>query len=258
MKKSQETKVNKKDKAPSSLSELSEGLQKLLKDTEEIEKILDGTSIEVNESKMKKEEKSGEDSGEGKDGESKPKDDSDKGEQIKDEKLLETWINIDKEIENIHNKWNLYEVEGVKKGIDIDKRDGLGESLNALTKSIEDRTIGDIYDYASQSMLKLSPIFNMYKDEIKGNINKIRYFVYQGYLKGVEGRNKEAQDLLKGLEDDISQIRTKLQEDEEKIKLLDKTKLSIDDMEKALEENSVQLYRIKKDIVIKNLDELGR
>lgn len=264
MEKKSETKIQKKDKAPAALTEFSQGLQYILKEVESIEKILDGTDIEENENKLKEEEKkkeksenSGKDNGDSKD-EEKNKENNKSETSIKDLSLLDTWINVDKKIEEIHNKWNLYEVEGVEKGIGIETREKLEEGLNSLTKSIEDRNILEIYDYGSQTMLGSSHIFNMYKDETKGNIDKIRYHVYQSYLKSIKGRNQEGIDLLEDLEEDIGQIRLKLGEDEKKIKILDKTNLSIGDMKKALKENSIKLYRIKKDIIIKNLDELGQ
>lgn len=264
MEKKQTSKIEKKEKAPSSLSEISQGLQDLLKDVEEIEKILDGTSIEQKESQMKEEEAAKQEKAkEGKDEEDTKSKDEEKEQKDKpensnkDNKLIEVWINIDKKIEEIHNKWNLYEVEGIKKGIDVNGREELEEALNSLTKSIEERNIVNIYYHGSESMLQLSPIFNIYKDEIKGNINKIKSFVYQSYLKAIEGRRRDAENLLKDLGEDINQIRVKIEEEEEKIKILDKTNLSIEDMKKSLNENSIQLYRIKKDIIIKNLDELG-
>ena len=226
--------------------------------------------MEENEKKIKeeknKEEKNNKDKEEEKSkDEEKPKDEEknkdgkeeESNYSIKDIKLLELWINLDKKIEEIHNKWNIYEVEGVKKGIDVEGREKLKDSLNLLTKSIEERDIINIYDYGSESMLRLAPIFNIYKDEIKGNINKIKYYTYQSYLKVIKGRKTEAQNLLEDLSEDINQIRQKLDKDEEKIKILDKTNLSIGDMQKVLKQNSVKLYRIKRDIIIKNLNELA-
>lgn len=267
MEKKEETKIQKKDKAPSSLIELSKGLQNILNDLEKIEKVLDDTDIEENENKVKEEknkekikDNEAEEESKGEDKEKKENKEENKEKEevsIKEIKLLELWINLDKKIEEIHDKWNLYEIEGVKKGIDIDERERFKGSLNLLTKSIEERNIRNIYNNGSEGMLRLSPMFGMYKDEIKGSINKIKYYTYQSYLKAVEGLNREAQNLLEDLSEDINQIRQKLDKDEEKIKILDKTNLSIGDMQKALKENSIKLYRIKKDIIIKNLDELG-
>lgn len=262
--KKQTSKIQKKDRAPSSLSDISQGIQDILKEIEDIEKNLDGTDIKNNETKNKeKEEQQDQNEDKNNKDETNAKEDEKKDKNKdkvlnRDDKLIDIWIKIDKKTEDIHNKWNLYEVEGIKKGISMEITDKLEGSLNSLTKSIEERNIANIYDYGSQSMLAISPIFHMYMDEIKGNINKIKYFVYQSYLKAVEGKNKEAWGLLENLGEDINQIRLKLEKDEEKIKILDKSNLSIGDMQKALKEKSIKLYRIKKDIIIKNLDELGK
>ena len=107
-------------------------------------------------------------------------------------------------------------------------------------------------------MLELEPIFNLYKDEIKGSTSKIKYYTYQSYLNAMEGRKTKGQNLLEDLTGDLNQIRTKLEKDEEKIKLLDKLNLSIESMKQALREDSIKLYRIKKDIIIKNISELEK
>ena len=257
-----EAKIEKKDKAPSSISDFSQGLQEILNYVEEIEKILDDSDIKMNEEKIKEAKKNREDEKspkkeEEKD-EDKEKDEEMQEEKEKSNKILEIWTDMDKKIEDIHNKWNLYGVEGIKKGISINEKDKLEERLNSLTKAIEERNITNIYEYGSQTMLELEFVFQLYKDEIKGSTNKIKYYTYQSYLKAMEGRNTQAQNLLDDLSQDLNQIRTKLEKDEEKIKVIDRLKLSIDSMKVGLKEKSPKLYRIKKDIIIKNINELEK
>lgn len=274
--KNQSVKIQKKDKAPNELGDVSKGLQDILKDIEEIEKILDGTIIQPEKTKEEKKD-SGISSDEQSQGSSQDSENQDKNKseksneeqkepenkeikkaEEKSEKVLETWRKVDKKIEDIHKKWNVYEVEGVKKGLTIEKSDKFEESINTLTKSIEARNIVDIYDYASQSMLNLSPAFELYKDEIEGEINKIKYATYRSYLKAMEEKDKEALDLLKNSEEEINKIRLKIDKDNSKMKVLDKVNMSIVDMRKSLKQKSIKLYRIKKDIIIKNLEELGK
>lgn len=259
--KEKETKIEKKDKAPSSISDFSGGLQDILNDVEEIEKILDDSDIKMNEEKIKEDNKDKSNSKKSKNEETdtdKDEDEKKDQEKEKEKKLLEIWTNIDKKIENIHNKWDLYGVEGIKKGISINDKDKIEGKLNSLTKAIEERNITNIYEYGSQTMLELEPIFLLYKDEIKGNTNKIKYYTYQSYLKAMEGRSTQAQQLLDVLSQDLNQIRTKLEKDEDKIKILDRLKLSVDSMKVGLKEKSPKLYRIKKDIIIKNINELEK
>ncbi len=268
--KNQTVKIEKKDRAPKSLGSISKGLQDILNGTEKIESILNGTDYEVEKAqleKAKEEEKAkseriievkNETKGETQSGsesqgakgkeEIKPQD--------KDEKLLKTWEDIDKKIEQAHEEWNKYEVEGVKKGIATDKMEKFKDSLNALTKSIEDKRVLGIYDYGSQSMSNLAPMFEAYKDEIGGEINKIKYSAYQSYLKALEGKDTEAADMLKDLDNETNKIRLKLDKNDSRIKILDNINLSISDMKKALKEKSMKLTKIKKDIIIKSLEEL--
>lgn len=276
LQKNQSVKIQKKDKAPDSLGDVSKGLQDILSNLEEIEKILDGTYIEEEKPKEEKKDSgssntsqsqgSNQNSG-NQDSNNSGKTNSDiktiedkekKKAEEKADKLLKTWQKIDKKIEDIHKKWNEYELEGLKKGITTERTDKFEESINALTKSIESRNIKEIYDYGSQSMLALGPIFELYKDEIAGEINRIKYATYQSYLNAIEEKDNEALDILKNSEEEINKIRLKIEKDTSKIKVLDKVNMSIVDMRKSLKEKSIKLYRIKKDVIIKNLEELGK
>lgn len=250
--KEKKDKIQKKDKAPSSLSDFSQGIQEILNDVEKIEKIIDGTDIKVKEEKDKKDD-------------NKDKSNSEKGndqgkdeEKEKENKLLETWTNIDKKLEEIHEQWDLYGVEGIKMGISVNIKEELEDSLNSLTKAVEEKDITDIYESGSQTMLGLEPVFNFYKDEIKGNTNKIKYYTYQSYLNAINGKNTKAQGLLEDLVGELNKIRTKVENDEEKIKILNRLNISIENMSFALKEDSIKLYRIKKDIIIKNINELEK
>ena len=260
--KEKEAKIEKKDKAPSSISDFSQGLQEILSDAEEIERVLDDSDIKMNEEKFKEAKKDKEDDNNSKKEEDKEKD-KEKDEEMQAEKektnkLLEIWTDMDKKIEDIHNKWDLYGVDAMKKGISINEKEKLEEKLNSLTKAIEERNIINVYEYGSQTMFELQPLFQLYKDEIKGSTNKIRYYTYQSYLKAMEGRNTQAQNLLEDLSQDLNEIRTKLEKDEDKVKILDRLKLSVDSMKVGLKEKSLKLYRIKKDIIIKNINELEK
>ncbi|MGJ0846261.1 hypothetical protein ACR77J_06210 [Tissierella praeacuta] len=282
--KNQGVKFEKKDKAPRVLGDISSGIQDILREVEEIENILDGTDFEIKKLELKKAEEKekaqleniieikddnkGADNNRetmgkkvGKENDEKTEDSRDsqqKKYKNKDEKLLDKWEEINKKLEDIHNKWNSYETEGMKKGVTSEISNRFKDSLNALTSSIEGKNIIGIYDYSSQTMLNLSPIFGLYKDEIWGEINRLKYLTYQSYLNSLKGDDLKIIELLKSSEEDISKIRLKLEKNDSKIKILDKVNLSIEDMNKSLKENSIKLVRIKRDIIIKNLEELGK
>jgi hypothetical protein len=271
MDKKEESKIEKIEKAPDSLSEVSEGIQEILKDIEIIEKVIDGTDTEDAKAKVQKEKEVEKEEEETQDKDKQETQDKGKNESEnktesqnkekpieKDEKLLEQWEKVDKKIKEVHEKWNTYQPESVKKGATTDKTDKFGESVNSLTKSIERRDIKDIYNFASESMLNLKPIFDLYRDEIKGDINKLKYITYQSYLKFMDDKVTQSVSLLNEAQEDIEKIKLKVEKKDSKIDVLGKLELSIRDMSKSLRLKSINLIRIKKDIIIKNLEELDK
>lgn len=285
-KKDEEKQFEKKDIAPNSLNEVSTGISTILKATEMIEKIMDGTYVEkIDEEKevdKTQQQDSGQQDKQGSSGnekqnekqnqnqentnnnenksleEEKSGNKEEKTQEKNNMKLLETWESIEKEIKSVHEKWNSYESKEIKKGIPTETIDLFRNSLNKLTKSIENKNVMEIYDFASQSLFNLNPLFEVYKDEIKGDINKLKYHTYRVYLLSLKNETNNANEILKNSEQVINLIRSKLEEDNKKLELLERVNISINDMEKALGENSIKLNRIKKDIVIKNLEELER
>lgn len=251
--KNKATKFEKKEMAPDSLQDISKSLQDILNNLDTIEQIQDGTYIVEESEKGTKETKKEE-----KLTEEKEETEEEKDKKVKQEILKKSWEKIDKEIEQLHRKWNEYQGEGLKKGVTTEKIDKLTDSLNLLTKSIENKKVKDIINYSSQSMLNTAAYFQLYKDEIRGEANKIKHAAYQSYLNGIEGKNEEAAQFLTNVEEETNKIRLKLKKDDSKIKILDKVGISLEDMKKALNESSIKLIRIKKDIIIKNLEDLAK
>lgn len=286
--KKEDTEFKKKDIAPESLSKLNHGINQVLKDIGKIENIEMGieveeeTGLEMEEPKKESEGETGEkkDEPEGKseeETEEKPEEESNgkkesKGSQEDDngskedmksgedekntDEIKKIWKDINKNIEDIHESWSSYTSEVVNKGITLDKRDKFEKSLNKTTKAIEDKIIIDIYDFASQSLVNTKPFFDLYNDEISGDINEIKYSIYQYYIRGITGKKEEAIKVLKDKEENINRIRLKLKDKEDKLKEIDKIIFTLESMEMSLEENSKRLLAIKRDVGIKDLESL--
>lgn len=261
-----------KDKAPNSLKELSKSFDEIFETIDKIEKVELGLTVEVEEAKNEKnnsqKEKdstsnsSGEQANDSSNSEDKTKENSREGssenktEMSKDEKLKLAWKDIDDILEKSHGKWNEFEVDAIKKGISKEKSEQFQTSFNKMTKSVEDRTIVDIYDFGSQSLMNLRPFYDLYLDEIGGEISVLKYIAYQSYIRAISDDILGALNLFQGVEEEINKLRIKIGDKEEKIKELNKVNNSLLDMKKALEEQSKKLFMIKKEIIIKNLKDL--
>jgi hypothetical protein len=272
-----QTEYKPKDKAPRSLRELSAGIDDILNKVDEIEKLnLNIPSKEqqqqsqVNPSSQSESNRqngtSGSDGGDGGSNQGERSNDESQGESgqqqqqtgkqqkplSKEEMIKNSWDGMQLKLEGIHTNWNNYEAEGMKKGLTQEASDKFETSLNSLTKAVENKNIIEIYDSASNSYLNLKPFYDLYQDEISGDIYTIRYAANQAYLKAVQGDLEGAINLLNGREENINKIRLKQEEDEDPERV-EKISLSLADFRKALEENSRHLFMIKKDVILENL-----
>ena len=236
-------KIQKKDNAPKSLASISEEFDKIFDSIKEIKEIenLSPEEFEILKSKENEKEKE------------KPEGQATE----KDKELTKTWKDIDEKVEKIHKSWNDYEVEAIKKSANPAKIKEFKQNLNLCTKAIENRNSNDILDKSSKSILSLSSFFDLYKDEINGDLLKIKYAAYQANL--AEGNNEEeAKKLLDATGESITRLRQKLSEDKEKTKNLDKLNLSISDMKESLKEGNKKVLELKRDIIIDNIKLLHR
>lgn len=278
--KNQEANFEKKERAPSTLVNVSRNIHEILSNAEELEKLIDGTYIEEKSLSEEKEEKGhgshgnktessqgsshgdsqqnqGENQNQQEEEKEKTLEEKKKEEEEKrQEKITKSWQQMSEKIKNVHKDWNSYEVEEKKGSLSLEKIDLFRASINNLTKAIEDKDIMKVYEYGSQSLLNISPMFDLYKDDLGGDINRIMHGVYFAYLRFIEDKASEGIEVLSQLESHINNMKLKIGKDEDKIKIVDKVSASIDEMENAMGSNSLKLIRIKKDIVVENLLEL--
>lgn len=269
-------KENKKELAPDTLTKVSEGIDELLTSVDSIVEIneLSDSEFQAMKSQKKdgKEEKSqqqnqGNEGGQNSQGQqgqgSQGQSQSGQGEQppkqqedtiTKDEEIFSKWREVDKKLEEIHTSWNQYEVESMEKGANQQKGEELKNNLNDFTIAVTNREVKDIYKAGSRVYNSLAPYFDLYKDEISGDLTRIKYSVHSAYLQAEEGKTEEASKILGETEEYTSRVRSKLKED--KIKDLEKLSLSIGDMKLALKENNMELLKIKLDIIIDNIKAL--
>lgn len=265
-------KIEQKEKAPKDLASVMEGLDDILISVGRIQKTLKLSPTDFESIQMVKENKGKKtDEKESKNEGSNDEETQDKAQEkqktekskeskppTKDEELIKEWEDIDSKVEKVHKDWNNYEVEGMKKGINSEKGKDFKNSLNLLTRSVENKNIASVVDNGSKAMLHLAPFFDIYKDEINGDLLRVEYAAYQSYLSFQGGNIKNAEKLLTNTEEYITRIRQKLDKDKEKTKTLDQLSLSITDMKQSLKDKSNKVLEIKRDIILENIKSLEK
>jgi len=268
--------VEKKEKAPETLVEVSRKLDTLLASMDSIEEIIELTESEFQAKYGEKESKKKEEQGSKQSNGGNQQQNQEQGQQnqnqqnqnqqsqgqeeqkqtirTKNVELFLKWQEVDKNLEEIHKSWNNYEVESRDKGATDEKADKFKSDLNALTVAVESREIDSIIDAGSRAFNSLATFFDLYKDEIGGDLARVKYSAYQAFLLVQKGNKEEAKKLLDETQDHISRVRKGLKED--KTKDLEKLSLSISDMKKALDSGSMELLKIKRDIAVENIKNL--
>lgn len=235
--------IEKKQKAPESLNSIYEGINFIL-----------GNLNKINDIQKKPEKVTEEQTDE------KEKDKSNKVDKVKskEEELNKKWDEIDRKIKKIHDKWNNFETEGAKDVVLGGDKNKVEDSLNNLTLAVENKDTISIVDNGSQMLMYIAPFFNVYKDELKGDICNIKYYVYQSFLMGEKGELEKALNTITNVDIYLNNLRQKIGKDQKKIKILEKLSLSIKDLSNVLNKNSSNLLTIKRDIILRNIEELEK
>ncbi|MBZ2175856.1 hypothetical protein K8M07_11475 [Schnuerera sp. xch1] len=269
--------VNQEEKAPETLNMVLEGIDELLVSVDSIMDIMELSESEFQAERSQKEgqqqqneqqsdgegrgadqgqnqsEEQGQSQGQNQNSESSEQQQKD---TTRDDELFLKWKEVDQKLKEVHEGWNSYEVESIEKGANQEKGSEFKKNLNDFTVAIENRQMDDIVDAGSRAINSLAVFFELYKDEIRGDLSRIKYLVYQAFLQAEDENMKKANDLLNNTEEHISRVRQKLEDDDEKTKDLEKLSLAISDMKLALENNNIELLKIKRDVVIKNIKSL--
>lgn len=267
--------IQKKDIGPKSLKEVSQEIDSILDYIGDIEKINLGIDSDDEDKAATKEDKaesgnSGEKSGEDqeKPGEGnissqnsdqssdQEKQEEPTKEEIKDEKIESTWKNINKSLEALYNSWNEYGVKAVKKGAAVENIEEVEDSLNKLTKGVEDKETLTVYNHGSRAFKALKPMYELYRDEIGGEVSTLKYMVYQYYINARKNSTNTALLFIADSEDEISKIRLKLEEKTDKDDKIDKVSFGFKNLPNALDEASTRLLILKKDSLIKSIKSL--
>ncbi|MFY9214445.1 MAG: hypothetical protein WAO45_06980 [Tissierellaceae bacterium] len=263
------------DKAPDSLTDIDKGISAILEKVGRIERInldidqedagkkdqsednMDSESkeVEAEENVIEnqddgnmEDEHGGKSNGSG--------DDKKPPKEEKDEQIRKVWKEINGDLDRVYSKLSDYEAEGLKKGASKDSLTKLQKAVNQLAKSIEVQDILSIYNYGSQSLSNLKPLYNLYKDDYRGEVCDIKSSVYQYYIKAIVKDIVGARTQIQSKEDSINKIRQLIGDDKEKNKELDRVKISLENLGISLEEGSKRVLILEKDTLINSLKAL--
>ena len=113
-----------------------------------------------------------------------------------------------------------------------------------------------MYNHGSRSFKALKPFYDLYKDEVGGEVLGLKYIVYQYYINGVKGSENTAKMYIENSEEYINKIRLKWEDKKVKKEDLDEITFAFRNLSNSLEEDNRRMALLKRDALIKNLNSL--
>ena len=256
-----------KEKIPPALASMDESIHKLIENIEGINDVIEikPKDIEPVEDQQQEEKKSGQEQGEeSKKGEASQTFEQqpsvqEKQEMVQQDKaaqVLEKWKLSEEDLKSIHELWNEYESTAIKDGANTDRIQQMERALNNLTLYIDVQDQDPVLIEANNIILSLSNFMDFYKGNIDGLLGKIEYMARQSYMNAKENNWGGAEEKVTQGDSLITSLRQRANIEEKQKPLIEKMTLSIEDLKKAIGEESLKLLEIKRDIVIKNVETL--
>lgn len=265
-----ESNKDKKEQIPSELKNIDKISEKIIEEIEKMQKEQEKPiKFEINKNQTQKQDnkqQGGNDSSQGgqQQGQQQqqqqpqqPKDKEEQKEEIiikKEEEMFTKWESLLENIEKIHSAWNDYENQAIKDGATQNDINSFETTLDKLTVAIDEKNDMKTLEKVNDLTLYMAQFLKNYKGNIDAEINVIKFYTRKALLDGKKkewiSSKKSTQDLKPAL-DRLNQKATLEKKDE---KLMDKLNNSINDLEEAINNQNEELLKIKRDIILKNLD----
>ncbi|HYE12024.1 MAG TPA: hypothetical protein VEF53_17785 [Patescibacteria group bacterium] len=163
---------------------------------------------------------------------------------------------LKKDAMELHSLWNAYEAKAVTQFMMQSSIVDFEDSLNALTKSLENKD-------AFQSLLDVTQLFKYlpdfymaYSAESPPEIGKIRFAAKKAQILGEKKNYPAAKESLDYLMAVWLLTRPKLNEDSKD--MINQIEFAISDLSKAIEEKNDTIIKAKTEVILKVADELEK
>ena len=251
-----------KEKIPEGLSAMAEKSDSLIEDIEKIMEEMkkpekkEEQQSQKNQQNEQSEQSSGEKGEESKEQSEGEKSDQQKQPVSKKDKIDEMWENTKKSVEEIHTKWNDYEIKALEMGAKNEDTVKFEDSLDSLTIAVEKKDSLESLHQANRMNYYMSVFFDPYKGNPDGEIMRLKYFVRQSHLFGLLNDWVKSEESIKMAENSVNTLRPKVKLDKKDENLMEKLNLSLLNMKSVVERKNVELLKIKRDIILENLEQL--
>jgi len=167
-------------------------------------------------------------------------------------KLEEYWLDINKDLVDIHKEWNSLQAGISEVSADTEYIENFETNLNSLTDSIGQYNIFDSIVYCNNMTKYLSSFRQHFKTFINNDIDIAKYSVRKAVLLSDMENYEEALTTVTSISELLNSKTEIYSKEKEKFT---KLKLSIQALQKSIENKNLKLVQINAPIAISNLNE---
>ncbi|MTI67232.1 MAG: hypothetical protein FH753_11640 [Firmicutes bacterium] len=175
---------------------------------------------------------------------------------MKEEKIYKMWESIASKIESIHGGFNDYHAKALEAGATEEDINKFKKALDELTLAVDKKDDKLSLEKLNQMNFYMARFFDFYKGNIDAEILRIKYYTRKVHLDGMMNKWNEAEKNIEEITPIYERLDQKIKLEEKDKPLMDKLKFAIDDLENSIKYKSEKLLKIKRDIIIKNLDSI--
>ncbi len=245
-----------KESIPSALSKIGENSQEVIEQMEKLQQEMDKPVQQQAGQQAGGQEQGGQGGGGeqqgGQQGGQKPPDPAEE----KKKKIEKIWEDTLKIVEETHKQWNDYESTAVKDNARDDTMSDFEASLNALTVAVNKKELTATMEEANGVYLITADFFALYKNNPDAEITRVRHYLQQTCIDAHKDDWVKAGQSASSAKQAMEKLEAKVEMEEADKGLMEKLKLSIDNIENSIGNRDLDLLKIKKDIALANLDEV--
>ncbi|WP_099190031.1 hypothetical protein [Tepidibacter mesophilus] len=167
-------------------------------------------------------------------------------------KLEEYWLDIDKDLVDIHKDWNTVQSSMSEVSADPEQIKNFETNLNSLTDSVAKYNIFDSLIYANNMTKYLSSFKQYFKTNTNNDIDIAKYSVRKIVLLCDMENYEEALTTVNNISELVNSNAQTYSKEKEKFA---KLKYSMQSLQKSIENKNLKLVQINAPIVISNLNE---
>lgn len=239
----------KSENSPPESSETKKEPQELEKITKNIELIIKEVEKKQELAKKPPEEKSP--PSEKSQGEPKDKENQ---QDKKQEDPLQNWDKEEKYVTEIHEKWNVLEIEATKEGADDALKNEFETNLDTLTDHIMAKNIMDTLISANELYGSTTKIADLYKTSNPPEADMMKYYTQKALFAIEEEDWTKAAESAQSIKSPWKKVKIKM--GEKGAKLINPMEYSIEDFDKAIEKENKEVATIKGNIVLSNIEKV--